>query len=63
MSEKYLITGVKMYAGVDVEDGKIISAPKVIQNFIGHPLEVLKVALIRNGLKVSIEKVEELTCE
>jgi hypothetical protein len=63
MKESYLVTGVALYAGVDIEDGKIIKAPKTLQNFIGQTLDVLKVALIRSRLKVTIEKVEELTCE
>jgi len=59
MTEIYLVQQVVAPCFIHVEEGKIISAPKVLSNFIGQPFEILKQSIAKQTKKFIIEKVEE----
>jgi len=58
--KKILLYKINILSGViEIEDDKIISINKELQNFIGQPLSVLEQAIKIRKYKITYESAEE----
>jgi len=60
MKEIYLVSQIIAPCAITVENGVIISAPKVMSNFIGQSFSILEQSIAHQNRKFIIEKVEDL---